>query len=208
MVEIIGGKYPNRKCFIPIPAGRNDVVLGRGAQLAPGVEYSDYFLRYNQWDKEETCLMSSLAAALEYFGLTGPAMFAYQEALEFVYLSASEQISAVFERLEEWIERKFRKEFYKVLKAQRASQIDVYNRPPLSLSLVIPIGSDGGSHHAVCIVCKGVYDDVLVFDSNEHYALKQSTATMNYVCAAKYLHVRYAIVLVFKNLKKINDLGW
>ena len=72
-------------------------------------------------------------------------------------------------------------------KKRHLSLEDIFGNPTPYLNVVIPMGSDGSSSHAVVII------DDLIFDASLKFVLKLQSTSLDWSCRSKVIAIKAAI---------------
>ena len=169
--EFWGGLRSNPGKWVTVPLGVPRL------DTAPIDMLTNIECKYQQ-DGEEFCLVFALASALHYVGLEEAAQKIASIAEDTTNMSPQDQVDVVQAHMVENAPsightQKFGR--FKRRKRGNFDYKDLIKEITKYPTIVIPVGQDGSTNHAVCIV------DDLVFDSTQKFALKLQFRSFDWV---------------------------
>ena len=167
MVERAGRLVPTKLIWIDVPVGNARLDEAPSTIISAAVK-----MKYRQNDKS-SCLFKSCASAFHHVNHKPTGNAISSVALKYNDYPAKEQMEQVWKivhtlhptaRIQRWYSKK------------RAEKLDILNHINHNVTIVIPLGTDGGVEHGVTIV------DNLVFDSTQRNALVLCKDTLDWCC--------------------------
>jgi hypothetical protein len=196
LVKLSGRRWPNKKKWVPIPAGSSrDVSAGLPTDL---IDFVRSIKSVYQQGAGDTCLIHSFCSALHYVGMVDEACKLERYAKDYESLPCDAQVRKLVGHVKMKIPTAYIREIETTMKAKSACKIDVYCPDDNSINVVVLQTTDGAADHAITTVKLGTGGPI-VFDSNDSFAMKLNMKTLNHCSGpdANYLavsqHIRIRI---------------
>ena len=157
-----------------VPLGASDETI----EPAPSDLLTEIKVFYPQ-QNTEFCLVNSVASALNYLRYFDEAQAIYKHADEVSILPGNQALLRVVELMELYVPKWGRSTIYNRRRRKqkpRVMTMDELITPSQYITLVQPIGNDGGADHIVCVI----HD--LIFDTRYDHALKLKAEAFHWIC--------------------------
>ena len=214
LVRASARKYPGQKKWVPIPAGNYED--RKQERTGNKVEYVDVAVRYQQKPDQDFCFVFAMASALHFCGFKNFASGLQNAATTFSAMDGLTQMQKMLSYLQKRFPRTYLKCGKGVWKEKSVKKIDIFARPPGSMTLLVPLAMDGGTQHAVAIVagvreaqvvgCSDRKSSLFMFDGNEKRAMVLSKEALDVACGLPggYDRPKYVLQMIFKNMPPCN----
>lgn len=170
--EFWGGLRANVGKWVQVPIGAPRLETAQTEHL------TTVDCKYQQKD-ESYCLVYALASALHYVGLTDAGSKLAAIAERTTDLNPKDQLKVIKAHMMEYAPSiALFEAFGKIKKKKKNEEIkikDITDNKTKFPTIVIPIGKDYSTNHAVCVV------DDLIFDSTQQFALKLKVGAFNWI---------------------------
>ena len=169
--EFWGGLCVNPGKWVTVPLGASRF------DTAPPELLTNVECKYQQ-KEDEYCLVYALASALYYVGMEESAEKIVSIATSTTNMDPLNQVDVVKAYMVEYAPSIGAYQAFGQLKKRKKTKLkfdDIIKNKTQYPTIVIPVGGDSSTNHAVCVV------DDLVFDSTQKFALKLKLASFNWV---------------------------
>jgi len=170
-----GGLRTNPGKWVTVPLGHPKL------DIAPKELLSNVECKYQQ-KEEQYCLVFALASALHYVGMVEAAQKLVSIADNTTNMNMEDQINVIKAHMVECAPSIGHFEAFGQLKKRKKKMLkfdDIIQNRTAYPTIVIPVGGDYSTNHAVCVV------DDLIFDSTQKFALKLKMSSFNWVVDCK-----------------------